>query len=124
MDPTTPQQPTPSEPPPSQPPPSQPPVSWAPQAPAQPGTFNFSDFVNFRYLITPGFITVIYVVGAILITIAALAAAGSGGSGGVLGGLFFLILGNLWWRIILEFVMVLFRINDSLASIDRRGRGM
>jgi hypothetical protein len=125
MDPTTPQQPSPPPgPPPSQPQPNQPPVSWTPQAPPPPGAFNFSDFVNFRYLITPGFITVIYIVGAILITIGALATAGSGGSGGVLGGLFFLVLGNLWWRIVLEFVMVLFRINDSLGSIDRRGRGM
>jgi hypothetical protein len=117
----------PSSPPPSPPqapPASQPPVSWAPPSQATPGTFNFSDFVNFRYLITPGFITVIYVVGAVLITIAALGAAGSAGSGGVILGLLWFVFGNLWWRIVLEFVMVLFRINDSLASIDRRGREM
>jgi len=35
-----------------------------------------------------------------------------------------LVFGNLYWRVILEFVMVLFRMNDSLQSIDRRGRGM
>jgi hypothetical protein len=112
----------PASPPPA--PPSPPPVSWAPPPQSGPGAFNFSDFVNFRYLITPGFITVIYVVGAVLITIAALAAAGTSGSGGVLAGLLWFVFGNLWWRIVLEFVMVLFRINDSLASIDRRGRGM
>jgi hypothetical protein len=118
-------------PPPSQPPssprtspPSQPPVSWAPPPAAGPGQFNFSDFVNFRYLITPGFITVIYVVGAIFITVAGLGAAGTAGAGGVLIGLLWLVIGNLWWRIVLEFVMVLFRINDSLASIDKRGRGI
>ena len=120
MDPTTPQQ---TSPPPG-PPSNEPTVSWTPQSPPQPGTFNFSDFVNFRYLITPGFITVIYVVGAIFITIAALSAAGTAGSGGVLFGLLWFVFGNLWWRIILEFVMVLFRINDSLRSIDRRGREM
>jgi hypothetical protein len=122
MDPTTPQQPGTSPPAPNQP--SQPPVSWTPPPTSGPGMFNFSDFVNFRYLITPGFITVIYVVGAILITIAALSAAGTAGAGGVLVGLLWFVFGNLWWRIVLEFVMVLFRINDSLASIDRRGRGM
>jgi Domain of unknown function (DUF4282) len=120
MDPTTPQQP--SQPP--APPPNQPPVSWTPQSPPPPGAFNFSDFVNFRYLITPGFITVIYVVGAIFITIAALSAAGTAGAGGVLVGLLWFVFGNLWWRVVLEFVMVLFRINDHLASIDRRGQGI
>ena len=121
MDPTPPQPPDQPAPPPQ---PDQPAVNWAPQPPATPGAFNFSDFINFRYLITPGFITVIYVIGAIFITIGALASAGSSGSGGVLAGLIVLIFGNLWWRIILEFVMVLFRINDSLVSIDRRGRGL
>ena len=106
------------------PPPSQPSVNWAPPPQPQRGAFNFSDFVNFRYLITPGFITVIYVVGAVVITIAALGAAGNAGAGGVVFGLLWFVFGNLWWRIVLEFVMVLFRINDSLTSIDRRGRGM
>jgi hypothetical protein len=111
--------------PPPGPPPVQPPVSWAPPPPGQPGAFNFTDFINFRYLITPGFITVIYVVGALFITIAALASAGTGGgSSGVLGAILVFVFGNLWWRIVLEFVMVLFRINDSLQSIDRRGRGI
>ncbi len=105
---------------------SQPPVSWAPPpAPRTDGGFNFSEFLAFRYLITPGFITVIYVIGAIFITLAAVVAlAAPTGSGGVLSAIFFLIIGNLWWRIVLEFIMVLFRINDSLASIDRRGRGI
>ncbi|HKG57691.1 MAG TPA: DUF4282 domain-containing protein [Candidatus Limnocylindrales bacterium] len=108
-------------------PPSEPPVSWTtPPPPGQPGNrgFDVSDFIAFRYLITPGFITAIYVVGAVLITLAALAAMAGTGSGGLVGGLVVLFFGNLWWRIVLEFVMVLFRINDSLASIDRRGGGM
>jgi len=115
-----------NQPPPGQPPPGQPPVAWAPPPPRRAGDgFNLSDFLGFRYLITPGFITVIYVVGVIFITLAALGAlAAPSGSGGVVSALFFLIIGNLWWRIILEFVMVLFRINDSLESIDRRGRGV
>jgi Domain of unknown function (DUF4282) len=110
---------------PGQPSPNQPPVSWAPPPPARSDRgFNFNDFLSFRYLITPGFITVIYVIGVIVITLAALAALATPGSGGAVAGLFTFIAGNLWWRIILEFVMVLFRINDSLESIDRRGRGL
>ena len=123
MDPTTPQA---SSPPPGPPPPpaNEPAVTWAPPPQPTTGTFNFSDFINFRYLITPGFITVIYAVGALLITIGALASAGTAGGGGILSALLVFVFGNLWWRVVLEFVMVLFRINDSLASIDRRGRGM
>jgi hypothetical protein len=112
---------------PGQPSPNQPAVSWAPPpAPASGRGFNFSDFLSFRYLITPGFITVIYVIGVILITLAAFTslAIPSTSGGGVLAALVTFIIGNLWWRIILEFVMVLFRMNDSLESIDRRGRGL
>jgi hypothetical protein len=111
---------------PTQPPSNEPPVSWRPAPPASPQprrAFDLSDFLTFRYLITPGFITGIYVLGAVLITLSALVSLGAAGSGGVIGGLILLIIGNIWWRIVLEFVMVLFRINDSLASIDRRGGG-
>jgi hypothetical protein len=111
---------------PNQPPPGQPPVAWAPPPPRRAGDgFSISVFLSFRYLITPGFITVIYVVGVIFITVAALGAlAVPAVSGGIISALVFLIIVNLLWRIILEFVMVLFRINDSLESIDRRGRGL
>jgi hypothetical protein len=112
---------------PGQPSPNQPPVSWAPPpAPRFGRAFNFGDFLSFRYLITPGFITVIYVIGVIVIALAAFSslAIPSASGGGVLTAVVTFILGNLWWRIILEFVMVLFRMNDSLESIDRRGRGL
>ncbi|HXG40001.1 MAG TPA: DUF4282 domain-containing protein [Candidatus Limnocylindrales bacterium] len=106
--------------------PSGPPSAW-PATPGRPdggGGFSVGDFVTFRYLITPGFITVIYVLGAIVITLAALAAAAQPGQGGLVAAVFVFLGGQLWWRIVLEFVMVLFRIQDHLASIDRRGRGM
>jgi uncharacterized protein DUF4282 len=111
---------------PGQPSPNQPPVSWAPPPPPRSDRgFNFNDFLSFRYLITPGFITVIYVIGVIVITLAAVAAlAVPSGSGAIVSALFFFLVGNLWWRIVLEFVMVLFKINDSLESIDSRGRGL
>jgi uncharacterized protein DUF4282 len=103
---------------------SQPPVAWQPAPAARPQQgrgFDLSDFLTFRYLITPGFITAIYVIGAILITLGTLVSISSSG---VVPALIGLVILNLWWRIVLEFVMVLFRINDSLASIDRRGGGM
>ncbi|MFL5680426.1 MAG: DUF4282 domain-containing protein [Chloroflexota bacterium] len=108
---------------PTQPPSNEPPVSWRPappsSAPPRRG-FDLSDFLTFRYLITPGFITAIYVIGAVLITLGTLVSISSSG---VIPALIGLVILNLWWRIVLEFVMVLFRINDSLASIDRRGGG-
>jgi hypothetical protein len=106
---------------------TQPAVGWSPPPPARrDGGFDFSDFISFRYLITPGFITIIYVIGAIVITIGALSALAAPGNaqGGLLYAIVVFVIGQLWWRIVLEFVMVLFRINDSLASIDRRDRGM
>jgi hypothetical protein len=111
--------------PPQQPGTGTPPSSWSAPAPQPPvkGGFNFNDFLSFRYLITPPLMTVIYVIGAVLITLGSLAALASGG-GGVLSGLLVFVFGNLYWRVILEFVMVLFRMNDSLKSIDKRGRGM
>jgi len=101
-------------------------VPWTSPAPQRPmaGGFNFGEFVSFRYLITPTIITIVYVIGAVLITIGALGAMAAGGSGGVVTGLLVLFFGNLYWRVILEFVVVLFRMNDALQSIDRRGRSL
>jgi hypothetical protein len=108
------------------PPTSQPPVSWgSPPPPRSDGGFSLSDFFSFRHLITPTFIRVIYIIGAILITLSALAYLSvPAGGAGLVYALFVVIIGNLWWRIVLELVMVLFRINDSLAAIERRGRGL
>ena len=99
-------------------------TSWTPppSANSSGGGFDFRDFVTFRYLITPAFMTVIYVIGVVGITLGSLVALA--GNGGVVAGLLLFLFGNLYWRIILEFIMVLFRMNDSLKSIDRRGKGM
>jgi hypothetical protein len=97
--------------------------SWTPPPSVKavaPG-FNINDFIAFRYLITPIFMTVIYVIGAIGVTLGALGVLVAGNA---IAGILVFIFGNLYWRIILEFVMVLFRMNDSLQSIDRRGKGM
>ncbi len=100
------------------------PVAWPQQAPPKPGGFDLTEFITFRYLITPTVITVVYVIGAVLITLGSLAAMASGGGNGFITGLIVLIFGNLYWRVILEFVIVLFRMNGALQSIDRRGRRM
>ena len=99
-------------------------VPTPPPTPGSAGGFDFGEFISFRFLITPTIITIVYVIGAVLITIASLGALAAGGGGGLVVGLLFLFFGNLYWRVILEFVVVLFRMNDSLRSIDKRGKGM
>jgi len=87
--------------------------------------FNLGDFLSFRYLITPPLIQVIYLVGAVVITIIGLllmlGARGDIGAG-LFGGLAFILLGNLAWRVYMELVMLLFRINSGIQQIDRNTR--
>lgn len=85
--------------------------------------FNVKDFLAFKYLITPPFMTIIYIIGAIGITLGSLASL-TNGMAGLIFGLVLFVFGNLYWRIILEFIMVLFSMNGALQSIDRRGKGM
>ena len=86
--------------------------------------FNINDFLTFRYLITPTLVAVIYAIGAILITLGALATLVSPTGNGAIAGILIFVFGNLYWRVALEIFVVLFRINDGIQSIDRRGRGM
>ncbi len=102
----------------------QPTNAYGAPPPRTSGGFDWGDFVNFRYLITPGLVTVIYVLGALAITLAAIASLVSGGTGGVIAGILIFVFGNLYWRVILEFIIVLFRINEGIQAIERRGRGM
>jgi hypothetical protein len=108
--------------------PPQPPVSWSPPQQPAPGDsrqpFDFNSFISFRYLITPTLVTVIYVIGAVAISIVALGSLLAGGSSAIINGVLVFLFGNLYWRVILEFIMVLFRMNEAVQSIDRRGRGM
>jgi len=88
----------------------------------------FKDFINFDYFITKDVISVIYILGAILITLIGVVIMIWGrvlpgeiyrdASSAIIAGGLILIFGNLLWRIICEFVAVIFKINDSLISID------
>ncbi|HIC95518.1 TPA: DUF4282 domain-containing protein [Candidatus Bipolaricaulota bacterium] len=92
-------------------------------------------FFSFRTMISPGLIKLLYVLGAIGITIAGVltiigaleARRGLWGStevmwGGILWGVAIIVLGNLLWRVFCEGLIVLFNIHDLLDSIDRRFR--
>jgi hypothetical protein len=91
---------------------------------------SFDDFLNFRMYITKTFMKIIYIIGAILITLGSFALMIGGalpynyyysiGSGGILGGLALLTLGNLGWRLICEAIIIIFSIHEKLVSIDNK----
>ena len=92
---------------------------------------NFDDFLNFKMFITTTFMKIIYVIGAIIITLVSLVLMVgfsvpslyyglSIGSGGVLVGLAVLIFGNLGWRLLCEAIIVVFSIHERLISVDSK----
>lgn len=88
-----------------------------PPAPGGGGTrAGFRDFLNFRFMITPPLITVLWVVSVVLITIGALAALNTSVLGAIVGW----VLGMLWVRVVFEVMIVLFRINDGIQTMARR----
>ncbi len=100
--------------------------------------FNFMDFLQFKRMVTLQVIPVFYAIIAGIITLGGLIMMFSGGSrrgygdygsgffsffqGGFIGGLLFIILGNLFWRMWCEFILVLFRVNKNLQDIEKNTR--
>ena len=88
----------------------------------------FNDFINFDYFITKDVITVIYILGAILITLIGIIIMIWGrvlpgelykdAFSAIIAGGLILLFGNFFWRIVCEFIAVFFKINVSLISID------
>lgn len=92
------------------------PTSQQPAPTGRPTSAGLSDFLYFRYMITPPLITVLWVVSVVAITIAALAALNSSVLGAIVGW----ALGMIWVRVVFEVMIVLFRINDGIQTIARR----
>ena len=97
-------------------------------------SFNMKDYLQFKRMITLQIIPVLYVVVAVIITLASIGMMFGGGrgyggyggygalgffQGGFLSGLVFLVIGNVFWRMWCEFMLVVFRINKSLQNIDK-----
>lgn len=112
----------------------------SPATPAPQG-FNWRDFFSFKTMITLQIIQIVYIVVAILITIMALATMFGGhssgdlgggyggygltsmlGGGGFIGGLIFLVVGNVAWRMWCELIIVFFRMNKTLTNIEMNGK--
>ena len=96
----------------------------------QKNKMSFEEFLDFRKFITVTFMKIIYIVVALIITIAGfwMMVAGSVtpfygvsiGVSGVIGGILVLTLGNLGWRLFCESIVVIFSIHDRLISIDNK----
>lgn len=96
----------------------------------------FRQFISFDEFMTPGLVTIVYILGVIaiilgtLIMFAMVFFAGSipmVGTGSAdtslhfeyaIAAVVFFILGNLYWRVTCELLMVLFKINEHISSID------
>jgi hypothetical protein len=92
---------------------------------------SLGDFLTFRKYITRPFMSVIYTIVALIITLLSLWLIGTGvstpsyygislGIPDVIYGLVMLTLGNLGWRLLCEIIVVTFSIHDRLVSIDNK----
>jgi len=78
---------------------------------------DLSDLIEFKTLITPTVMSIVWVLGAGGIALAALTML-AGGS--YKAATFWLVFGQLGWRLFTEAVVVLFAIHESLRAIERK----
>ena len=88
------------------------------------------DFLVFRRMLGTNFIKLLWVIGAIWLTVGAVALVlrsldthGAWATWGVVLSIFFVIFGNMVWRLVCEIVMafftMFFAMQESLMAIDK-----
>jgi hypothetical protein len=77
------------------------------------------DFIEFRAFITPAIMTIVWVLGAALITLVAVLTVVNDTSS-LLPALLYFLVGNLGWRVFVEVLVVVFSIHDSLRKIEKK----
>ena len=88
----------------------------------------FADYFSFRTLISLAVIQIVYVLGTLAITISSIVSISKGsqgrygGDGLILSGFLLLIFGNLFWRLMCEAWILLFRMSTSLSNIEKEIR--
>ncbi|MGB9666541.1 MAG: DUF4282 domain-containing protein [Candidatus Cryosericum sp.] len=87
----------------------------------------WSNFINFRKLLMFSLIKYLYILGALVVTVAGLRAMFSRsysywGIGGFWQGLAILVIGNFVWRLTCEGLIVLFRIAEGVSNIESKLR--
>ena len=88
---------------------------------------DFNDFLEFKRMITPFFIKVLYIFGTLLSILAGIVVIVRSLSGsandwhtyGILLGFVILIGGPLLWRIFCESLILFFRMNETLTDINQ-----
>lgn len=94
--------------------------------------FDIQRWINFDEFVTPTIISIVYILGVILITLVALFVLVGGslfgstmdyGAWNILVSFILAILifvfGNVLWRVYCEILMVIFKMNNHLNSIDQ-----
>lgn len=93
----------------------------------------FSQYFEFRTLITPNIIKTVYFLGAFFMTAIGISAffspdhlRGYPGveTGGVFMGFLLLVVGNLVWRVFCEGIILLFSLHEVAVSIDSKAKGL
>lgn len=82
------------------------------------------DYVTFRAMITPILIQILFWIGVVLFVLAGLYGMAQGFRTGdpaaMAAGLFVLIIGPIYWRVVAELIIVFFRILDMAREINRK----
>ena len=88
-----------------------------------------NDFFSFKTMITTIIIKILYIIGAVIITLASLygimqSAGNHYGGGGLMAlyALLLLIFGNVFWRMFCEGAIILFSIHENLVQINHNTR--
>ena len=80
-------------------------------------TFNFKDFSDFKFMITPVFIKILFWIFAVLIFIGGLYYMVSVN---FLFGLIMMIIGPIGWRIYCELFIVIYKIHEGIEKLAEK----
>ena len=92
-------------------------------APPPIGAFNWPDFITFRTMIAVPTIMILFWIGVVASILGGFVTMFRGGMQGVCSGLAIILLGPFFVRLYCEFLIVVFRINETLTEILHTLRG-
>ena len=82
-----------------------------------------SDFFSFDRMITPTIIKIVFWIGLVVTVLGGLIFLLAGNGGVRFLGLLYLVLGPLGVRVYCELLIVIFKMNETLSSIERNTAG-
>ena len=106
----------------SPPPPVSQPTQYTPPPPQQPGQSgsnqqSFGSFLSFDVMITPFIMKIIYIVGSAMIILGSLFVMFTAGAIGFFGGLIGGAIALVYYRVVCELLILLFKINGNVNKI-------